>query len=298
MKKENLKLNRKERRNFMIVLVGLVLLFIGILIVWAIPKSPIKSQFQNNSRNAILENKRKYGFLAHEVYTEDDIKDIPYPIQQFYRTTKLIGKEKQYIVHVEYKNTDFKMGKDKPAMKIKYQHYNMLDQLNRIALIDTKFMGIPFEGLDNYQNGIGSMKGMLGKVITLFDSKGEEMNISSLVTCLSEMVFLPTIALQDYIVWEPIDSNNAKALLNYNGFSVSATFTTNNIGEIIQIETNDRYMDEGDGKSTNYKWVIKLSDYIEENGIRHPSKAQAIWKLPKGEYLYFDGKGITINYNM
>lgn len=38
-----------------------------------------------------------------------------------------------------------------------------------MALIDSRMFGIPFEGYDYYQNGIGGMKGMLAKAIPLFN---------------------------------------------------------------------------------------------------------------------------------
>lgn len=298
IKKNNLIKNTKGRKVMMIILISLILIFGSIILFWLLPGSPLKDKFKTLSKKDLIENSQKYSFLSNQIYSEEDIKELPIAIQKFFRITNLIGKPKIYVSHVVYKETNFKLSKDKPSLRIKYEHYNMLNHLNRIALIDTKLMGIPFDGLDRYENGKGSMHGMFGKVITVFNSTGEEMDISSLVTCLSELVFLPTIALEDYITWETIDENNAKATINYNNHIVSARFTTNSIGEIIKIETDDRYMDEGNGISTKYKWIINLTDYIEENGIKHPSHAQAIWKLPEEDYIYFDGKGITIQYNV
>lgn len=286
------------RKIIMWVLIVLILIVVAIAVFFAIPGSPLKNKFGTVAAEDIKENEAAYGSIAKQVYTEDDIKKLPVAIQKFFKYSGLIGKSKIYIVHVTYADVDFKLSQDKPTLKIKYQHYNMLNNLDRVASIDTSMMGIPFDGLDNYTNAKGSMTGMLAKSITLFDSTGKEMDTSSLVTCLAEMVFLPTVALQDYVVWENIDNNNAKATIDYNGYKVSALFTTNDEGQIIKVETDDRYMDEGNGKSSKQKWVTEISDYIEENGIKHASKAKVIWKLSTGDYTYFDGKGISIQYNV
>lgn len=284
-----------------ILIVGIVIIIISIvaIVIWfAMPASPLKNKFQKVISEDIKENELAYGNIANNIYTEEEIQKLPEAIQEFFRYSGLIGKNQTYISHITYADTDFKLSQDKPSLKIKYEHYNMLNRLDRVAAIDTSLMGIPFDGLDNYTNGKGSMTGMLAKSITLFNSTGTQMDESCLVTTLSEMVFLPTIALQDYVIWESIDDNNAKATITYNGYTVSAVFTINDLGEIIRIETDNRYIDEGDGNSSKHKWVIDLSDYIEENGIKHPSKAKATWKLSTGDYTYFDGKGISIDYNV
>ena len=50
--------------------------------------------------------------------------------------------------------------------------------------------GIPFEGIDAYQNGAGSMKGVIAKTFTLFDQKGEAMDQAGLPACLAESLLL------------------------------------------------------------------------------------------------------------
>lgn len=67
---------------------------------------------------------------------------------------------------------DFVMS-DKKTIKFDYKQYNLVERPERFALISSSLSGIPFEGLDSYENGKGSMKGMLAKVIPLFDQRGE-----------------------------------------------------------------------------------------------------------------------------
>lgn len=288
-----------NRGKKIMLIIGIIVFVILAVVVWFnIPFSPLKSKFKSVVNEMIVQNNNVYGILGNEVYTEADIQNLPTPIQKFFRYTGLIGKQKIYNVHVMYGSTDFKISQDKPMLKIEYEHYNFLNNLDRVASINTSMVGIPFEGLDNYTGGKGSMKGILGKSITLFNSTGFEMDVSSLVTCLSEMIFLPTVALQNYVVWESIDENTAKGTVECNGNKASAIFKFKDSGEMISAETDDRYMDEGNGKSSKHKWIVEVSDYVQEKGIKYPLKAKASWILDTGNYTYFDGKNIKIEYNV
>jgi hypothetical protein len=63
---------------------------------------------------------------------------------------------------------------------------------------------------------------VLAKLFTLFDQTGEAMDSASLVTYLSEILFIPSAALQDNVKWEEIDGLHAKATLSCYGISVAA----------------------------------------------------------------------------
>ena len=91
------------------------------------------------------------------------------------------------------------------------------------------------------------MKGILAKNITLFDIDGEAMDKASLVTFLSECLFVPNAALQDYIRWEAIDAHHAKAVITAHGTTAEGVFTFNEDDEMIAFSTNDREATTMDG---------------------------------------------------
>jgi hypothetical protein len=157
--------------------------------------------------------------------------------------------------------------------------------------------GIPFEGLDIFLDGRGSMKGVLAKLFTLFDQTGTVMDQSSLVTFLSEILFVPSAALQDYIKWETIDNLHAKATMSCYGISVSGVFTFDENGEMLSFETHDRSAVETDGTSETIKWSVNCDEYVEVNGIKRPTVFNATWHYESGDLVYFDGKGTITAYN-
>jgi hypothetical protein len=205
----------KRGKKIMNWILGIVILFIFSIVVWFnIPYSPIKSKFAKLTSYQISKTETQNG-----VFTKADISKLPSPLQKYFQFCGYIGTPKMSNMKAYYSDVNFvKSGKN---LKIKYTHYNFVDKPERIALIDTSMFSIPFEGIDAYQNGVGSMKGVFAKSITLFNETGEAMNKSSLADCLAESLLMPNLALQDFIKWEEIDETHAKATITYYGISAS-----------------------------------------------------------------------------
>ena len=167
-----------------------------------------------------------------------------------------------------------------------------------ILFLKNNILGIfPFEARDKFLNGKGNMLIKLLKLFTVADAKGIEMDKSALVTVLSETFIIPTYALQDYIEWEAIDDNSAKATLTYNDIKVSGTFNFNDKGEMISFYTEDRYYAEKDGTYKKIPWSIVVDDYIEKNGVKFLSEIKAVWNFDNGDFEYFKGRITNIEYN-
>ena len=234
--------------------------------------------------------------FSDQTFTEADIESLPAPVQRYFRYCGYIGKKKMLNAKIVFEDVDFiSNGKE---LKLRSEQYNFVSEPARMAYLSSKVMGIiPFEGRDKYQNGKGSMIGKLMKVITLFDVEGPEMNQSAIVTFLAETIIVPNVALQDYIKWEEINDNQAKAIMNYGGIKVEGVFTFNDKGECIKFETNDRYMDKGNGIMEKEKWTAKVENYVEKNGIKIPGKMKAIWNLSEGDLVYFDGNITDISFD-
>ena len=199
---------------------------------------------------------------------------------------------------MKYHDVDFMQGKDGPALKIDYTQYDFVSEPCRMALISSSMFGVPFEGYDYYQNGVGGMKGVIAKGITLFHQTGEEMDKACLVTYLAESMFAPAILLQDYISFEEISDYEVKAIIYYAGQSASGIFTFNEQYEFISFKTNDRGVTNPDGTMEYIPWSAVCSKYeLSERGIRYPTKFKAIWNYPEGDFVYFDGVISTVSYD-
>ncbi len=271
----------------MLVIIGILLSVIGVATVFFnIPGSKTKTEF-----NEMVNNLTAKTDQAEGVFREEDIAGLPAPVQKYFRYCGYLDTPKMSYIKIVYQDVDFVLGKDKPMVKIDYTQYNFINKPKRIAYIDSSLYGIPFEGLDAYIDGTGSMKGVIAKVHTLFHQTGAALDKSSLVTFLSESLLIPDAAIQDYIVWEAIDDLHAKATITYYGISASGIFTFDEKGEMLSFTTDDREAASMDGISEKVKWSIVCNDYKEINGIKKPTVFQAIWNYDDGDLVYFNGKG-------
>lgn len=282
---------KRGKKNMHWVLGVATFLILSVIIWFNVPYSPVKSKFAKLKNYQISKMKNVSG-----VFTTEDISKLPSPVQKYFKYCGYIGTPKMSNMKAYYKDVDFVQASRK--LKIDFTHYNFVDKPERIALIDTSMFSIPFEGIDAFQNGLGSMKGVIAKAITLFDERGEAMNKASLADCLAEGLLMPNLALQDYVKWEEIDETHAKATITYYGISASGIFTFDANGEMISFTTEDREYNDGSGKTQKVKWSAICRNYKAINGIKYPTILQGVWHLDTGDFVYFDGRDIVIEYNV
>ncbi len=282
----------KRGRKMMYWAIGiLVFLILGIAVWFSIPYSPMKAEFSQLKNNQIS-NRQPSG----QVLTVEDVAGLPAPLQKYFESCGYIGKPKTLNIKIKHNDVNFIL--NNKALIIQCIQYNSGERPERIALIGSHLYGIPFEGIDAYQNGIGSMKGMIAKRVVLFNQSGEAMNQSSLVNCLAESLMVPGIALQDFIQWEMVDADRVKGTMSYYGISVSGIFTFDENGYLTTFTTEDRLYVDTEGNVKNVRWSAICGNYQEVNGIMQPKSLKAVWHLPEGDLVYFDGRDTVIEYNV
>lgn len=279
----------------MFVVIGALLVLIGLIMIWFnIPYSPIKSDFDKDVSALIQKNHLSDN---NDTFRKEDFKDLPSPIQKYIEHCGYIGKDKMSYLKMEYKDVDFMQGRSGPKLKIDYTQYNFVNEPSRMALIDSSLFKIPFEGYDYYQNGKGGMKGVIAKLITLFNQTGAEMDKACLVTFLAESLFVPSTLLQDYIKFEEINDYEVKATINYKGQTASGIFKFNKDYEMTAFTTNDRAVSNTDGTMEYIPWSALCTEYkLSTDGILQPTKFQAVWNYPDNDFIYFDGTISKISY--
>ena len=192
---------------------------------------------------------------------------------------------------MEYKKVDFSLGQNRPKLKIDYSQVDFGNAPVRLAFIDSKMFGIPFQGYDYFVNGKGGMKGVLAKSFQLFDQTGEQMDKAALVTYLAEIIFLPEALLQDFVSFNQLDSHRVESCIEYKGVKASGVFYFNDAHEMICFSTDERSQTASDGSVENIPWEAQCREYkLYSDGIKRPSIFRAVWKYPDQDFIYFDGK--------
>lgn len=230
--------------------------------------------------------------------TEKDISTLPEPVKRYFTYCGFLGKPKMTNARIDWEDVLIILNPGKGWIPLECYQFNFVPEPARIVYMKSRIAGfIPFEGRDKFQNGEGNMLIKLLKFITIDNNKGSEMNVSALVTLLSEVLLVPTCVLQDYIKWVPIDSNTAKAIIKYNGIEVSGVFHFTDLGEYIKFDTNDRF--QAAGKSyKNVSWSVTAGDYIEKGGTKFPTTLTALWHEDYGDFEYFKGRITNIEFDV
>ena len=66
---------------------------------------------------------------------------------------------------------------------------------------------------------------------------------------------------------------------------------------MISFTTNDRAAANTDGTVEYIPWSALCGDYtVAKNGIKYPTKFQAVWNYSDGDFTYFDGTIDKISY--
>ncbi len=152
----------------MMYVIGILLILVGaILIFFQLPMSKTKSEFNQKRQEAI--NRQE---LIEGSFSEEDIKDLPEPLQRYFRYCGFIGMKKPTYMQVTYEDVDFIQGGK--TLKMDYMQYNFTTQPERVAFIDSSVMGIPFQGLDHYIQGEGGMKGVIAKQLIYLMYRGKK----------------------------------------------------------------------------------------------------------------------------
>lgn len=283
-----------KRKKLMIAL-SIVVAVILLLAVWfCIPYSPLKADLEKDAKALSAANVL---YQKGEVFTATDFANLPTVIQKYIVNSGYIGKKKMNALKMEYRNVAFSQGKKGPNLKIDYTQLDFVMRPERLALIESGLFGIPFQGYDYYRDGKGGMKGVIAKVFTLFDQTGAEMDRACLATFLAESMFAPSILLQDYIEFEEINEHQILATISAYGQTVSGIFNFNDEYEMTSFTTNDRAVVASDGSIEYVPWSAICGEYkVGDDGIKHPTKFQAVWNYKDGDFIYFDGTISRIVY--
>lgn len=283
---------RRVKAGAILVVAGLVIVALLILIQQMMAGVQMRSLYERE-----VESQLKKTNFAAAVFTAEDLMELPKPVQRYFRYAGFLGQSKMSTTRMVFNDVNFKNGN--LDLKLSSEQINFTQRPARIAYMNSKIMGlIPFEGRDKYQDGQGFMTGKLGKLVTIFDVTGPEMNQSALATFLAEILVAPSCALQDYIVWEEMDENHARATITDKGNQASGVFTFNELGEFVMFRTEDRYMDRGKDGFALVPWRAEIVGYHEEKGLMVPSRLKAIWEMPEGDLVYFDGELTTIEFDV
>lgn len=233
-----------------------------------------------------------------KTFRYDDLGKLPEPVQRYFRYVLKDGQD--YIRFVRLKQTgEFRMNPDQDFKPFKAEQYFTTEIPGFIWKARLKLVPFVWIGArDMYYQGKGNMLIKMMSAITIADSKGKEMDQSTLLRFLAESPWFPTALFpSNYLKWEEIDSNSAKAIITDGDHTVSGVFDFNHKGEITRFVTDDRFM-EVNGKPVRERWTTYYTNYQEMSGIKIPTEGETEWNLKQGDFKPVRVRVMDIQYNI
>lgn len=239
------------------------------------------------SQNVTKENK---------IISENDLNELPGPVKNWLRNSGAVGKPIINMGKVtQIAEMQMKPGKEN-WLKATAIQYTTIDNPAFIWTVDVKMNSLlNFQGRDKFEDGKGEMLIKMNSLINVVNEQGEKMDEGTLQRYLGEMVWFPSMALSDYIAWEQMDENTAKATMTYNGTSGSGTFYFNTNGEVTKFSALRYKGNETDAK--RHDWEMNILEYKTFEGIKVPSKMTSTWKLDEADWTWLKLEVTDIKYN-
>ncbi|MGM0641276.1 MAG: DUF6920 family protein [Thermotogota bacterium] len=270
--------------------VGIAVVVISVVSIFSLGKHNFDKQIDKE-----IELITNYNNTKKSVVKEEDLENLPKNVQKWLVNVGVVGKP--MIKGMYLKQTgEMKLEPEQKYIKPMAEQYINVTKpaylwtvdLPMIPLINTK-------GRDLFYEGKGSMKIKLGSLVSVVNEEPNyKLNESSMHRFLLEIPWYPTAALEDYISWEEIDDLRAKAIMNYKGIEVEATYFFNDSGMLLKVEAM-RYKGN-DESSEREKCVGDLLEVDTVDGFLVPVKINISWITDEEEFTWYKIKTYDIEY--
>jgi hypothetical protein len=123
------------------------------------------------------------------------------------------------------------------------------------------------------------------RILSLFpvaNKTGGGLNQGDLLRYLGELQWFPAAALADYLTWEGLGADSARATIRYGGITASMTFFFGDDGRLLEA----RAIRYNDARGRNERWVNRNDSDLEFGGIRVPAVGEARWEYDSGPHPY------------
>ncbi len=279
-----------------IVLIILIVI-LGLFILLSAIVRYFSFRFKNRLKQEQVELFNKSENSSKKKVNADDISTLPSIIQKWLTNSGIVGNPMISNVHLT-QELDLKLKPEQADWNkgVAEQYFTIQPPAFNWSLNTQMNPLLRIVGRDKFENGKGEMLIKLLSLITVADEKNDEkVNQATLQRYLAEIVWFPSAALSNYIHWESLDDNSARATMKYNGTEGSGIFHFEDGGQFKKFVAM-RFKDAKDKEPT--KWTVIATKSEERNGIIIPTECEAIWSLQDKEWTWLKLKIKDISYNL
>jgi hypothetical protein len=233
-------------------------------------------------------------YFQNSPLTEEDIQSLPESVKKYLRYTGSIGKPKVNHFEIHFNG---KIRKDEQSewMPFTSEQYNFMETPTRLFFMKAVMKGLPVAGYHCFNNGDAFMDIRLFSLLKVQFQDGPDLDSAETVTFFNDMCCMaPATLIDKRIAWQELGENTVKATFTNNGIAITAELFFNDIGELINFKSNDRYNADAGRK---LPWATPLKNYREINGYRLAGYAETIYTYPDRDLCYGTFEVSSIKYN-
>lgn len=233
------------------------------------------------------------------IVTDADLAHLPDAVQRYLRIAGAVGQPQVKNFRARFRG-EIRSGPDARWMPFTAEQHNFYDEPSRLFSMQASFLAIPIEALHLYVGPSATMRVKVASLIQVADAKGPEMDQAETVTLLNDMcVLAPAALLTPQIRWEAVDARTTKASFTNAGHTISAELSFNEEGELVDFQSDDRYVSSSDGKVfTKTRWSTPVSNYRSFGPRRVSTRGEARWHPAEGGFAYGRFELEELEYNV
>jgi len=228
------------------------------------------------------------------IVTPEMLAGLPAPAQRYMSFSGVVGRP--LVKRVMVKQTGrIRLGPEKRWMQFRATESYSVDPPSFIWDARVGYGRLPLLAVrDSYVDGKGAVCVRLANLFQLLKAAGPQMDHSSAVRFLSEVVWFPSALLGKNFTWTAIDNTSAEVCFTAYGRSVSGRLHFAADGRPTNF-VSSRYKDVHDAEPL--LWSTPSTAFGSFCGLTLPSRGQAIWHLNSGDFTYIDVQVQEIRYD-
>lgn len=226
--------------------------------------------------------------------TQADLAKLPALVRRYLERSGAVGRPHVRGFEARFRGR-LRNGLDAPWMELTAEQRTTLSPPARLFLIEASRGGIPFQAFHSFVGPDATFRVRAAGLVDVVDGRGPEMNRSETVTFFNDLCVLAPGALVDVDVrWEVLGERTVRATYTQGAETISAVLTFDEGGDLAGFVSEDRFM-SADGKHhERHPWSTPLHDFHDFQGVRIARRAQAVWKLPSGDFPYAEFEVVSL----
>jgi len=238
-------------------------------------------------------------FSPAQRISDADLAHLPDPVQRYLRAAGVVGQPRVRNLYVRMHGR-IRRARDARWMALAAEQYNFIDEPARLFYLNASMLSIPVQGYHRYIGPSATMTVKAAALIRVVDVSGPEMDQGETVTMFNDMcVMAPATLIEPAIRWEPVDDRTARAYFTNAGHTIRAELSFNDIGDLTNFWSDDRYQTSSDGRSVKkVRWSTPLAGYRAFGPFHLASGGEAHWHEAGRDYAYIELTLDDVQYNV